>query len=71
MPGKKKGKCKKGKSKKSSSKSLKESTSPSDPIAPSYVPTPPKPGERVKYVNLFYFILFSRTSRLHDKSSFE
>lgn len=47
MPGKKKGKSKKGKSKKSGTKSLKESTSPSDPIAPSYVPTPPKPGERV------------------------
>ena len=47
MPGKKKGKSKKGKSKKSSSKSLKENTSPADPIAPSHVPPAPKPGESV------------------------
>ena len=47
MPGKKKGKSKKGKSKKSGSKSLKENTSPADPIAPSHVPPAPKPGESV------------------------
>lgn len=47
MP-KKKGKSKKGKSKgKKSSKSVKEETKPVDPITPSYVPPPPKPGERL------------------------
>lgn len=58
MPKKKTSKGKKGKKgkKKSGKKSAEESPVPVEPMAPAYVPPPPKPGENVSSY-LFFFIL--------------